>query len=90
MTTVDELAESEKVCLIHLDVEGFEYQALSGSRQVLETQKPPVIVEHRHGQKDKIKPFLKKLSYHEKWQAEFNILFIHEKDTIFQAEGLKI
>lgn len=66
---IDDLALPE--CdLIHLDVEGYEYNALRGARQTLQRCKPVVVLEHYapwlarfNTNLDELETFLKSLNY---------------------------
>lgn len=46
INTIDRIVpEDRKVCLVHLDVEGFEKQALTGAKRVLNDSRPTVVCE---------------------------------------------
>ncbi len=89
LITVDEVVGSKKICVIHLDVEGMEFEALIGSKKVLRTQKPPVVLEYLHGDRERIIPFLRRLRYVQKWAGEKNILFINNGNAIYNQRNLR-
>ena len=65
-----------KISLIHLDVEGYEYNALLGAKKTILRDKPYLIIEILHGDfKKKIIPYLKSLKYEIGWKGENNIFF---------------
>lgn len=58
-TTIDNLIKdriiSEKIGIIHLDIEGFEYKALKGSQKLLKSQKPYLSIEFYNPSEENIK-----------------------------------
>ncbi len=89
LVTVDELVGSKKVCLIHLDVEGMELQAMKGATKVIESQKPPIVYEFIHGDHENILAFLQQHKYAEKWRAENNVLAVNDENAIFNEQQLR-
>jgi FkbM family methyltransferase len=74
--TIDQLFKNNKVSLIHLDVEGYEYKSLLGATEILRKYKPFLVIEILHGNdKDNIIPFLKGLGYKGEQIDETNYLF---------------
>ena len=72
-TTIDEIVKKDKISLIHLDVEGSEYDVLKGSINTISNHNPFIIFE-QHMKKDntnEILKFLKKFNY--------EVFFINEK-----------
>lgn len=72
-TTIDEIVGTDKISLIHLDVEGSEYDVLKGSINTINNNNPFIIFE-QHIKKDNIDVitcFIKKLKY--------KVFFINEK-----------
>lgn len=54
MRSVDSVAGNEKISLIKYDVEGSEQQALNGSRQTIQRDKPKLIVSLYHRTEDMV------------------------------------
>lgn len=82
---IDDLA-LEECNLIHLDIEGFELQALRGAVDTLEKFKPVVVVEifedwaNRYGSSFiKLKSFLFSYNYELKTQIDGDIVFKHKQ-----------
>lgn len=61
--TVDSLT-IPNVSLIHLDIEGYEYEALLGAKKTIEKWKPTIVLEMTEKQ-DQIYNFMEKISYKE-------------------------
>jgi len=75
--TASELIQDRALGLVHLDVEGFEYKALSGMQYHLVQHGPPVMVEIVHGNdRDKICPFLESIGYEYVWGGDHNQFFM--------------
>ena len=49
--TVDELFKNKKIGLIHFDLEGFEFKALQGCKQIIDTCNPVILMEICHDKK---------------------------------------
>lgn len=90
MVTIDSL-ELTNLDLIWLDLEGFEYKALQGAKQTLETHKPVLIVENNgliheypsdlKGSVDFRTQMLEEFNYVYKVRMMRDDLFVH-KDTL--------
>jgi len=71
--TIDSLTPPN-VSLIHLDIEGYEYEALLGAKKTIEKWKPTIVLEITEKQ-DQIYSFMEKISYKEQE------VFSHEGQT---------
>jgi FkbM family methyltransferase len=77
--TLDSIIGVQKVGLLHLDVEGYEYKALKGALNIIINHRPHIMVEILHGDdKHKIYPFLEQFGYVVKWTGESNVLFVYD------------
>jgi len=63
INSIDNILGDRKIGLMHLDIEGFEYEALLGSKNILQKYKPKLIIEVVHSDKLKINNFLSKYNY---------------------------
>lgn len=77
--TLDSIKPKD-VDLIHLDVEGYEYEALKGSIKTIEKYKPLIIVEMSE-KVDKIYKLMEKLKY-----KEVEIMNGMSKNSIFEYQ----
>lgn len=79
---IDDLALSGRVGLIQLDVEGFELHALRGAAQVLQRDKPVVVIEEKKLPHMKIshtaaRDYLVSLGYVQASSFHRDVLFVH-------------
>lgn len=72
-TTIDEIVGKDKISLIHLDVEGSEFDVLKGSINTIKSYNPYIIFEQhlKEDNTDEIVRFIKDLDY--------EVFFINEK-----------
>lgn len=63
INSIDNLFSNKNIGLMHLDVEGFEYEVLQGSINVLKKYKPKIIIEVIHSDKKKLHDFLTNYNY---------------------------
>lgn len=67
---LDSLKYKHRVGLIHLDVEGMEYQALVGAEAILRRDHPELVIEVVHSDEQKIDDYLTSLGYQkQKWRT---------------------
>ena len=69
------------VDLIHLDVEGYEYEAIKGAVKTIKKYKPLVVLE-LSDKEEKVYNIMKKLNY-----KEVEVYGNHSKNVIFEHEG---
>ena len=60
---------------MHIDVEGFEYNVLKGSNEILKKFKPKIMLEIVHSDETKINDILNKFKYTKKGQFDGDILY---------------
>ena len=63
--SLDSKFKNRNIGLMHLDVEGFEYKVLLGSKNIIEEDKPDIILEIVHSDRNKIKKFLNDKNYYQ-------------------------
>jgi len=67
MVTLDEELQGASVCLIKLDIEGYELAALRGAAGLLQHQRPTLFIEHHHESCVEIWGLLESLNYNLSW-----------------------
>jgi len=75
INSIDNLFPEKNIGLMHLDLEGFEYEALQGSINILHKYKPKIILEVIHSDKKKIHDFLTNYNYKFKEKLELDYFY---------------
>jgi FkbM family methyltransferase len=61
--SLDNLLKGIKIGIMHLDVEGYEYEVLQGSTNILSKYKPKLIIEVIHSKKELLESILNNYKY---------------------------
>jgi FkbM family methyltransferase len=75
INTLDKLVKNRSVGLMHIDVEGFEYNVLKGSNEILKKFKPKIMLEIVHSDETKINGILNEFKYTKKGQFDLDVLY---------------
>tara|TARA_B100000575_G_scaffold68380_1_gene52910 strand:+ start:181 stop:906 length:726 start_codon:yes stop_codon:yes gene_type:complete len=73
---MDDIDYKYPIKIINLDVEGLEFEALQGAKNILINDEPEIILESKHSDINKIEGFLKNLGYKKsQWKTSRNYYF---------------